>query len=336
MFRPTERQTSLLEAGFLLPESKRARLSKSWAQPFRTRVMPLIDEEIFRDAFCSDNGRPNFSIRTLTGAHLLKEWNDLTDQQVIEQVEFNLQWQYALGITPEEAHLVQRTMHSYRVILTQSDRARRMFEDLTRKLAEADGLSMGRQRLDSTHILSNIAVLTRLTLFVETVTHFLRVLRKDLPERLSGLDGRFQKRYLEREGYFADAKREQAQRRLPVVATDVFELVRAFEEDAQVLDLAAFVLLRRLFEEQCEVVQDDDADGSAGDSGHSDDAVAPTPKVQLREPKTVSSSSLQAWSFSAFDFNRNPTMPAGKAMVMRKPTGMTTSRTIRKMMTPII
>jgi len=295
MFRKTNPQTSLLEAGWLLPSKKRQRLEKSWAHAFRTRVMPHIDEEPFRNAFCADNGRPNFSIRLLTGVHLLKETNDLTDEQVIDQVEYNLQWQHALGITPEQAHLVQRTMHSYRVKLMDSARARTMFEDLTRKLAVAEGVSTGRQRLDSTHVMSNIAVLTRLGLFCETVTHLLRTLQRELAGVLDELDGRFRRRYLEREGYFADAKKEQARRRLPVVAADVHELVHALQDNEQVRELEAYRLLLRLWQEQCEVVQDDDDDDrEAGGVADQGDREAGEPKVKLREPKTVSSSSLQS------------------------------------------
>ena len=45
MFVPTDRQKSLLECQFLLPPAKATRLKKSWAAPFRERVLPLIDEE---------------------------------------------------------------------------------------------------------------------------------------------------------------------------------------------------------------------------------------------------------------------------------------------------
>jgi len=296
MFRPTDRQTSLFECRYLVPDKKRERLEKSWAHAFRTRVMPHIDEELFRDAFCANNGRPNFSIRLLTGAHLLKEAFDLTDEDTVEAVEFNLQWHFALGLTPEQAHIVRRTMHSYRVKLTENDRAQRMFADLTGKLATAEGVRLGRQRLDSTHVLSNIALLTRLGLFCETVEHFMRALRKELPDRIEGLDRRFRARYLDREGYFADVKKEQARRRLPVVAVDVYDLVRTFDGDAAVRSLKAFGLLRRLFEEQCEVVDgggdDVDRDGDAGD-GERERGVG-EPKVKLREAKTVSSASLQS------------------------------------------
>ena len=179
MFRKTEPQRSLLECEFLLPPEKKARLEKTWAKVFRDRILQLIDEEIFRDAFCEDNGRPNKSIRLLVCIHLLKEWNDLTDEQILEQLEFNLLWHYALGITAEQAHTCQKTLHNFRVLLMESHRAQRAFVSVTRALAEADGLKLGQQRLDSTHILSNIAVLTRLGLFVETVTSFLKELRRE-------------------------------------------------------------------------------------------------------------------------------------------------------------
>lgn len=53
MFVPTDRQKSLLECQFLLPAEKVSRLKRSWAAPFRERVLPLIDEEAFRDAYSS-------------------------------------------------------------------------------------------------------------------------------------------------------------------------------------------------------------------------------------------------------------------------------------------
>jgi hypothetical protein len=262
MFQPTDPQTSLLECQFLLPAAKVARLRNSWAEIFRQRILPLIDEEVFRDAFHEDNGRPNKSIRLLVALHLLKEWDDLTDQQVLDQLEFNLQWHYALALEPDTAHLCQKTLHNFRVKLTLSERAQQMFEAITRGLVEMDGLDVGRQRLDSTHVISNIAVLTRLGLFVETVTNFLKDLRRSCPDKLVELDSGYVKRYLEREGYFADAKRKQARRRLSAVSTDVYRLVQAFAHDKVVCELESYRLLVRLFEEQCEVVDDNEAEAS--------------------------------------------------------------------------
>ncbi len=289
MFVKTDSQSSLLECEFLMPPEKVKRLKKSWAEPFRERILPLIDEELFRQAFSQRNGRPNRSIRLLLALHLLKEWNDLTDEQILDQLEYNLQWHYALQIESEDAHICQKTLHNFRVRLMENDRAQKAFEQMTRSLAETDGLKLGKQRLDSTHVLSNIAVLTRLGLFVETVTHFLKELRKKDTEAFESLEDGYARRYLEREGYFCDAKREQARRRLPVVAQDVYELVTLFETDLDVSAMPSFKLLARLFEEQCEVVPDDDE----GDDNGEHIPIGGSP-IRIVAPKDVSSNSLQS------------------------------------------
>ncbi len=327
MFRPTRPQMSMFETQYLLPAAKQKRLRESWARPFRERVLEAIDEEVFRDAFCEDNGRPNKSIRMLTGVHLLKEMFDLTDEQVIEQVEYNLQWQYALGLEASEAHLCQKTMHNYRVRLMAEDRARRQFETLTRRLAEADGVGLGRQRLDSTHVMSNMAVLTRLGLFVETVTKFLRELQGACPQQWTLVDGGFERRYLKREGSFADAKRVAAPRRLQAVAEDLHWLLERFAPDEVVSKLPSYLLMRRLFDEQCEVLPrqdgagpeapvtvggaateeergegaEDEADGMPDEEGDGpvvgESEQSPSgggPRVQPRSPQSISSSSMQS------------------------------------------
>jgi hypothetical protein len=117
MFKPTSDQRSLLECEFLVPPAKAARLRKSWAEPFRERVLPLIDEEAFRDCFDERTGRPNKSIRQLVGLHLLQHWHDLTDEQVLDQLEYNLQWHHALNVETGDAHVCQKTLHNFRVKL---------------------------------------------------------------------------------------------------------------------------------------------------------------------------------------------------------------------------
>ena len=279
MFRPTEPQLSLMESRFLVSPKKRARLERSWAEAFRTHVLPLIDEEAFRSCVSGDNGRPNKSIRMLVGIHLLKEADDLTDEQVLDALEFNIQWQHAVGVLPEDAHVCEKTLHNFRHKLMDNGRAQVVFEQLTEALMKADGLSAVRQRLDSTHVISNIRLLTRLGLFTETVTNFLRELRTRAPEKLVGLDDGYAKRYLDREGYFADVKREQAQRRMPVVAQDLYALVRAFEANEEVRAWESCGLLVRLLSDQCDVT----CEPGPGD-----------PPVKVKEPVEVESTSLQS------------------------------------------
>jgi hypothetical protein len=126
-----------------------------------------------------------------------------------------------------------------------------LFESTTAALIEAAGLRTGRQRQDSTHIISNIKVLTRLGLFVKTVEQFLEALRKEHPRLCGQVPAELLGRYLDREGYFADARSSEARRRLEQTALDVHELVLGFGDHAVVRKMASFGLLKRLWEEQC-------------------------------------------------------------------------------------
>ncbi len=87
-------------AEVLLPEKKRRLLKESWLIPYRAVVLPVVNDDLLRGAF-KKSGRPNVPIRMLVGLHLPKEWNDLTDARVIENLKFNLQWHCALGPTAE-------------------------------------------------------------------------------------------------------------------------------------------------------------------------------------------------------------------------------------------
>jgi hypothetical protein len=44
MFRPKSPQKSLFDIGSLLPKKKLSQLERTWAGPFREKVLPLIDE----------------------------------------------------------------------------------------------------------------------------------------------------------------------------------------------------------------------------------------------------------------------------------------------------
>ena len=173
MFRKRDAQGSLFESSLLIPAAKAKRLQGSWAETFRQRALPLIDEEIFAPLYCEDNGRPNRPVQTVFGVLLLKDMFDLTDAQTLEQLEYNLQWHHALHLTAEEAHLPQKTLHNFRARLLAHDEGRLAFAATTDRIIEALGTRVSHQRLDSTHVISNIAVLTRLRLLCETTRLFL-------------------------------------------------------------------------------------------------------------------------------------------------------------------
>ena len=291
MYRKRNPQDSLFDMDYFLPPAKAQRLESSWADAFRRRALPLIDEDLFAPLYCEDNGRPNRPVETVLGVLLLKEMFNLTDREALDQLEFNLQWHHALALTPEEAHLCQKTLHNFRSGLMEHDLARVAFAETTDRILAALGLKVNRQRLDSTHVISNMALLTRLGLFCETMRVFLSRLKADHPRLYGrvpeGLRGRYLKEDGDATGY-GDARSAEGRRRLSVCARDVYRLCELFRGTAAA-ERADYALLERLLQDQCEVVKKKQCPAS-----DDDDAGEGRVPVVLKAAKKVDSGSLQS------------------------------------------
>jgi len=164
------------------------------------------------------------------------------------------------------------------------------FEEMTDRIIQVMGIRTEKQRLDSTHIISNIAMLTRLGLFCETIRVFLSNLRKEHPRLFERVPAGLRGRYLKEDGSptaYGDARSGQSRRRLEVCARDVYRL-HAMLRGTAAAKLEAYQLLDRLLREQCEVVP-----GSTKGRDDDDDAGEGYAPVQVKEPKDVASDSLQ-------------------------------------------
>lgn len=291
MYRRRDPQTTLFESSCLVPAAKAKRLRASWAHVFLMQALPLIDEDLFAPLYCQDNGRPNRAVQTVLGVLILKDMFDLTDEEAVERLEFDLQWQYALGLTPEEAHLPQKTLHNFRARLMDHEGGWLAFASVTDGVLGVLGTTVSRQRLDSTQVMSHIAVRTRLGLICETIRVFLSQLRAQHPRLYGRVRADLVGRYLKDDGSasgYQDARSADGPRRLSVCARDLYRLCQLFEGTAA-QDLEAYGLLTRLLEEQCTVV-DEKQSPRQDDDDHGDGAVP----VVLKDPKEVSPTSLQS------------------------------------------
>ena len=135
----------------------------------------------------------------------------------------------------------------------QDDGGRLAFQETTDRIIQALGIRTGKQRLDSTHIMSNIATLTRLGLFCETMRLFLRALRWEHPELRPGVPEGLLGRYLKEEDeatHYEDARTGEGRRSLSVCARDLYRLVDRFH-GTTAAQLEEYRLLERLLLEQC-------------------------------------------------------------------------------------
>jgi hypothetical protein len=201
-------------------------------------------------------GRPNFSVARLLGLCLLQEWNDLSDQEALDEFSFDIRWRYALDVSDEEDYLSRRSLVEFRRRLAAKDPAmklvRSIFDNIRDSAISKLGLSSSSQRLDSTHIISNIRTRGRVALFSNTLAHFLKSLNED---QLSEVPKAIQEWHAsEPEGWFGLGPAEQKVK-LEELAQYLHELIIIFEKE--LAGSEPYQLLKRLFSEQCEFATDE-------------------------------------------------------------------------------
>jgi hypothetical protein len=255
MYKKTEPQQKLFGVETQISPSLRSRLESSWALLFRLEILPILFRNEGRYAMLyGKTGRPNFSVARLLGLCLLQEWNDMSDQAALDTFSFDVRWHYALDISDEEDYLSRRSLVEFRRRLAAKDPemklVRTLFDNIRDSAIDKLGVSVSNQRLDSTHIISNIRLRGRVALFINTLRMFLKSLNKDHFSRVPADIKEWYAR--EPEGWFGLGPAEQ-KTKLEELAQNLYELMVIFEKDGLG---EPYQLLTRLFSEQCECSQE--------------------------------------------------------------------------------
>ena len=212
---------------------------------------PIADVAVHFDA---GFGRPTKDLHIAIGALILEQLHDLTDQQTVEAVAFNIAWHYALDIHHDvDTYLCPRTLRNYRRKIIEKQLETVVFRSLTDQLVKAFGVDTSKQRLDLSVVQSAIRNLTRLGILVEAVRKFLRELKRRCPDLHREAPLAMVVKYVDRQGdsCFADTRPNESKRRLPEAAQDVWELLEQFRL-TNASELHNFQLLSRIFHEQCQ------------------------------------------------------------------------------------
>ncbi len=259
MYKRTSPQGKLFGVETQLTSSLRSRLESSWAHLFRLEVLPLLlkNEDQYAMLY-GTTGRPNFSVARLLGLCLLQEWNDLSDQEALDAFSFDIRWRYALDVSEEEDYLSRRSLVEFRRRLASKDPEMKLIRNIFDSVRDAAikklGLSSANQRLDSTHIISNIRMRGRLALFSNTLDFFLKSLNE---EQFSRVPQSLQDWHTaEPEGWFGLGLAEQKVK-AQELAHCVYDLIVLFKKDEELTALEPYQLLKRLFSEQCEISSDE-------------------------------------------------------------------------------
>jgi hypothetical protein len=182
MYRSTDSQGSLFTTAIVLPDSAKDRLSKSWAHYFALEIMPILYgvEDEFAPIY-GITGRPNWSVARKLGLCILQELFHLDDQRALDSMSFDVRWQHALGLTPQDAYLARRSLIDFRMRLLEHEKSmdllNEVFARTSQAMLERFNVSVEQQRVDSTHITSNIRRRGRRALFGKVLEVFLRQLK---------------------------------------------------------------------------------------------------------------------------------------------------------------
>jgi len=255
MYKKTTPQQKLFGVDTQLSPRLRNRLESSWAHLFKNEVLPILFRNEDRYAMLyGKTGRPNFSVARVLGLCLLQEFNDLSDQQALDTFSFDIRWRYALDVSDEEDYLSRRSLVEFRRRLAAKDPemnlVRNVFDNIRDRAIKKLGLSTREQRVDSTHVISNIRTRGRLALFSNTITFFLKSLNEDQFSRVPKAIQQWHT--TESEGWFGLGPAEQKVK-LQDLAEYLYELIVIFGKDNEIKSSEPYQLLDRLFREQCEL-----------------------------------------------------------------------------------
>jgi len=228
-------------------------LSSDWPGVFRYQMLHLMPAEALGKHFSDQVGCPTKELFGMAGAIFLKEFFDLTIPQTVERYLTDAAWQYALNVNPMEASLSHATVERYLKLFAEDDLAGEVFHRVTSALIEALDLDVSRQRLDSTHICSDMATFGRTKLMGVTIKRFLAQLKRHHPEFYGALDMDVLARYAPSQaklfGDFAGPRTALRQR----VAEDLLRLVSRFADDERVSGRSSYQAMARVLAEQCDV-----------------------------------------------------------------------------------
>lgn len=187
-------QISMFNSTYGLTEREKKFLEKSWAKPFAEYIFPAIDEKPFSVLYSSEPSRGNTPVNVLVGACILQQLTDLSDDEILNSLLFDIRFQYALHtVNMEEQPLSDRSLGRFRARCiayeaeTGTDLLKNAVDSLNKQIAELMKIDHSLKRMDSMMIASNIRRMTRLELIYTCTANLVRKVKKsgiEVPESL--------------------------------------------------------------------------------------------------------------------------------------------------------
>ncbi len=232
--------------------AKRACPKGTLAMHLRDALGPIYSDEAFAHLF-PKRGKGALSPASLAMVTVLQAMEGLTDRQAAEAVRMRLDWKYALGLELSDEGFDASVLTEFRERLTEHG-AQELVLDPILKLSREHGWlkAGGKQRTDSTAVLSSVRALNSLESVGESMRAALNAIAEADPDWLGvHLDPEWFDRYVHRFEMArfpkAESKKEQLRKQ---VGRDVDRLLLALDEASApktARELPEVALLRQIF-----------------------------------------------------------------------------------------
>ncbi len=243
----------------MIPPLGRERIHQGWQGIFRATLLELMPAQQLGKHFSPTIGRPTKELYSVAGLLFVQEFQNWTNAEAVEAYLFRTDIQFALNLEPGVDEMCERTLERYRALFLEDEGAGQVMQDVTDRLIDLLELDIAKQRLDSTHVFSNMASFGRTRLMAVTIKRFLTQVKRHHLADFEALPAELRQRYapsqaqlLSKESKDADGRAKSRQQ----VAEDMRDLIDRFADHAGLRDRPSYQALVTVFDQQCEIVDD--------------------------------------------------------------------------------
>jgi hypothetical protein len=263
-------QQSLFNKFEVLPSYLKDKIQKSWAQTFRDKVFPLINEDRFSVLYSDKASRPNSPVNVVIGLLIIKDMQNTSDSELVGSIHFDLRYQYALCTENfEEQPISDNTFTNFRNRVceyekeTGIDLLKDEVEEISKKFTEYLEIDGNKLRMDSMMISSSCKKMTRLELAYTVIYNFLKELSK-VDETLVPEEYKVYLKTSHKKEFIYQVRNDAVDSKLTILLKQAYALYRYGLLNEKINTLDSFNLLVRLVAEQLNIKEDGAIEVKAG------------------------------------------------------------------------
>lgn len=239
---------------------QKRRINKTWVKSFNENIFPNINEERFEVLYSDDKAsRPNVPVNVIVGLLIVKELENLTDEEIMDALMFDTRIQYALNtIDNEKQEGSENTLNHFRrrlndyYVKTGIDLMEVEMKALNEELIKISKIDSNLRRIDSMMISSSCKSLNRIELVYEVNKNIVKIMQE------KGFKIKGFKQYIDdskKKEVLYKTKSTEENDKLSNLLHDSMRIYNRVKNDARVNETKEFIQLERLLNDQYNFIE---------------------------------------------------------------------------------